>query len=303
MNKISRKEFLKTSALFASFFAIPKSMYGFNRFQDCGTFTILRDGAGFYTHQGGTIGFLVTPDASVAIDTQFPDMANAFIEGMKERSVSKLDVLVNTHHHGDHTGGNNELSVFASLHVAHKNVPLLMKEFAGDRKIPALPTTLYTDSWKKDIGKEVLHLYYFGSAHTKGDSIVVLENANIVHMGDVVFNRVHPFIDRPAGADIQNWISVLDSTLKLMDKDTIYIFGHGNPEYGVTGNSDDLRHKKAYLNAVLETAQKAINAGESKEEITKRESISGFEEHISFGVRLSPGFVLGVAYDELISEE
>ncbi|MDZ7717001.1 MAG: hypothetical protein U5J95_12380 [Balneolaceae bacterium] len=95
--------------------------------------------------------------------------------------------------------------------VAHENVPMLMKRSAEDSDAePTVPTTTYTDKWQMDAGDETVHVKYYGNAHTSGDSVIYFEKANVLHMGDLVFNRMNPYTDRPAGASIHN----LDQRIK-----------------------------------------------------------------------------------------
>ena len=85
-----------------------------------------------------------------------------------------------------------------------------------------------TKSGQTKVDDETITLRYLGPAHTDGDSITHFENANVVHMGDLIFNRRFPYIDKSAGASVKNWIQVLKQTQKLFDKDTIFIFGHAD---------------------------------------------------------------------------
>ena len=99
----------------------------------------------------------------------------------------------------------------------------------------------------KILEKKKSALYYYGAAHTNGDAVIHFKHANIVHVGDLVFNRRHPFVDRSAGANMQSWINVLDSTLKKFDKKTIFICGHSGENYDVTGSKDMLLSFQDYL--------------------------------------------------------
>jgi len=114
-----------------------------------------------------------------------------------------------------------------------------------------------------------------------------------------MFNKRHPFVDRPSGASIRNWIAVLESTVKDHAKDTVYIFGHAKDGMPVTGDQSHLMAMRDYLSAVLDTAKKAIDAGTSKEELQKSGPLPTFEDYMEAPPRLTLGTVLGVAYDEL----
>ncbi len=84
-----------------------------------------------------------------------------------------------------------------------------------------------------------MSINYYGAGHTNGDSVVHFKHANIAHVGDLVFNRRHPFVDRSAGANIQSWINVLDLTLKNFDNKTVFVCGHSGENYDVKGPSPD----------------------------------------------------------------
>lgn len=264
-------------------------------------FKPIRRDVGYFTARGGTIGWLVNKDAVAAIDTQFPDTARLFLEGLPGRNARQFDVVVNTHHHGDHTGGNGVLKPHARMIVGHANVPELQRaRAAADKKgdAPTPPDTTFAQTWRKELGGEVVSAKYFGAAHTKGDIVTHLEKANVIHMGDLMFNRLYPVIDRPGGASIQGWIGLLERVAKEYPADAIYIFGHANPKFSVTGSSKDLLVFRDYLSGLLDHVAKRIKAGEPKEKIVALENLPGFPDyHTPLPNRL--GQNLGVAFDEL----
>jgi glyoxylase-like metal-dependent hydrolase (beta-lactamase superfamily II) len=117
-------------------------------------------------------------------------------------------------------------------------------------------------------------------------------------MGDLVFNRMNPYTDRPAGGSMMNWIKILDTVADEYPEDAIYIFGHGKPEYGVTGSKKDLGVIQNYLSAIIEYVQKGIEQGKSKEEITGIKKLDGFEHFLYADFWTLPDN-LGVAYEEV----
>jgi cyclase len=270
-------------------------------------FKPLRRDAGYFTARGGTIGWLVNRDAAAAIDTQFADTAKLFLEGLPGRNGRKLDVVVNTHHHGDHTGGNAVFKPEAKMIVGHVNVPELQRaRAAADKKgdTPTSPDTTFADTWRKELGGEVVSAKYFGAAHTRGDIVTHLEKANVIHMGDLMFNRLYPVIDRPGGASIKGWVGILEQVAKTYPSDAIYIFGHGNPKFGVTGTSKDLLTFRDYLSGLLEHVEKKIKAGESKDRIVTLDNLPGFEDyHAPVGPQNRLPGNLSVAYDELTEKK
>lgn len=269
------------------------------------TFTPLRRNVGLFTGRGGTIGWLANAGGLVAVDTQFPDAAERFLAEFPNRNGRQFDLLINSHHHGDHVGGNPIFRPVTKSIVAHANVPDLMKA-AGARANPpqtsfTLPDTTFAETWRAELGDEVVSAKYYGAAHTKGDIVVTFERANVVHMGDLMFNRVYPVMDRPGGASTPGWISVIEKTVADHDNDTIYIAGHSkanDANFTVRCTRADLLVFRDYLAAMLAHVQKEIQAGKTKEEIVVLQNLPGFTDfHVERNSRL-PGN-LGATYDEL----
>ncbi len=268
-------------------------------------FRPLRRGVGLFTARGGTIGYLANKDVLAAVDTQFPDTAALFLAGLPGRGDRMLDVVINSHHHGDHTGGNFVLKPSTKTIVAHANVPKL--QFAAAEKAGTLAKQAYADTtfpevWRRELGDEIVTAQYHGVAHTSGDVIVTFERANVVHMGDLYFNRMYPVVDRSAGASFRHWITVLEEVAKTYPADAIYIFGHGSTKFGVTGKRDDLFVLRDYISALLAHVEKQIAAGEPKEKIVALENFPGFPDfHLPLPNRLAGN--LGAAYDELTEKK
>lgn len=268
-------------------------------------FRLLRRDVGIFTGRGGTIGWLANPDALLAVDTQFADTAALFLAGLPGRGGRKLDVVINTHHHGDHTGGNAIMKPATQSIVAHANVPKL--QFNAAEKAGTLTKQVYADTtfpnvWRRELGGEIVTAQYHGTGHTSGDVIVTFEKANVVHMGDLLFNRIYPVVDRPAGASFRHWITVLEEAAKTYPADAIYVFGHGSAKHGVTGKRGDLLVFRDYIAALLAHVEKQIANGEPKERIAALENFPGFADfHLPLPNRL--GGNLGAAYDELTEKK
>ena len=128
------------------------------------------------------------------------------------------------------------------------------------------------------------------------------EKANVVHMGDLLFNRAHPNIDRAAGASTGNWITVLEKVAKAHSNDAIFIAGHAKDNIVQCVKADLMRFRD-YLSLCMETARKARAAGQSRDELQKLTALKGFEDNASPNARLTLGFVLGLCYDELMEKK
>jgi glyoxylase-like metal-dependent hydrolase (beta-lactamase superfamily II) len=303
----SRRDFLATGAL-AAIAATLRPGSAFAALAQApapalpNVFTPIRRNVGHFTMRGGTVGWLVNPGGVAVVDSQFPTEAQALIEGLKTRSDGRaVDYLINTHHHGDHTGGNIAFRGVAKTVVSHKKAEEHMRQPPGGQP-PAdqlYPNIMFTGTWTADVGDEKIRARHYGRAHTSGDAVITFERANVAHMGDLMFHQRHPVVDRAAGATMRNWMSVLDQTAQDHDNDTVYIFGHANTNLPVTGGRADLAKFRDYLGAVLDFAEKQHKAGRTREEIlAMRDPLPGFESYGRFG---NPGArdPLTVAYEEV----
>ncbi|MEO0472379.1 MAG: MBL fold metallo-hydrolase [Bacteroidota bacterium] len=260
---------------------------------------LLRKNVGVFMERGGTIAWRIAEDGLVVVDTQFPDQSKHLIEEIRKQSDRKIDLLINTHHHGDHSSGNIAFKDMVGKVVAHENSKANQERVAVERGREAgqlYPDTTFTESWSESVGTENMRLHYLGAGHTNGDSLVHFEDANIVHMGDLLFNRRYPYIDRSSGADIKNWISLLRKAQGMFDQDTIFVFGHAFDPEKITGTKDDLAAKATFLEQLLDFVGKEIKAGKSKEEIEAATEIPGNTEWQGRGIKRG----LTAAYEELI---
>jgi cyclase len=268
-------------------------------------FTGVRRDVGIFTGRGGTIGFLINKDAVIAVDTQYPDTARICVDGLKERAGRGIDVVINTHHHGDHTGGNGVFKAEAKKIVAHARVPELQRMAAASAPAtappPVFPDATFDKTWTEKAGDETVTATFNGPGHTGGDAIIFFARAHVVHMGDLLFHERHPRVDRPAGASIRNWIVILEKAGKDFPTDTIYIAGHARD--GVTPAVDRraVLHFRDYLSAALDYTTKAIARGEAKDTIAAAAALPGFENYQGGGPLTLKG-VLENAYDELTAK-
>jgi glyoxylase-like metal-dependent hydrolase (beta-lactamase superfamily II) len=278
-------------------------------------FTPIRRNVGFYTGRGGAIGYMIDKGAVVVVDSQFPDSAKPCLDGLQERSKNRgVDLLMNTHHHGDHTQGNGVFRGVTKRIVAHARCVELQKEVAARAAKPGAPPPpepvvadrTFTDSWREQLGDEWIRGKFYGRAHTSGDIVITFERANVAHLGDLGFNRRHPVVDLPAGASMKNWINVLEMAVKDHNNDTVYIFGHSGPQkpavpgeppppmHPLTGPRAEVMHFRDYLSALLAFVDAQKKAGKTREEIIAiREPLKGFEAHGALTAN-----ILGNAFDD-----
>ncbi len=296
---MKRRNFLRQSGLSAGMLLMnSKALLAGIFHQNAYQMKELRGNVGIFTERGGTIAYLITPEGMAVVDSQFPEQAGHLIDELKKRSEKPLKFLINTHHHGDHSGGNIAFKGMAEHVVAHENSlknQRAVAEKANTLDKQLLPDLTFTDTWKQKLGKETIKTYYFGPGHTNGDSIIHFENANIAHMGDLLFNRRYPFVDRAAGASVKNWANVLDKTLKQFDNKTLFVCGHAfDPEKIVIGK-EDIKVFGDYLSRLRDFAEKEVKAGKSKEDFLKNTSVPGVTAMQGDGIQRS----LQAAYEEV----
>ncbi len=248
---------------------------------------MLTDEIGIFTEKGGTILFMISNEGIVIVDSQFPETSQHLIDELKKQSAQPFRLLINTHHHGDHSSGNISFKDLVPHVLAHENSKANQQRVAKEKKNEEkqlYPDLTYNNTWSEKIADEEIQLHYFGAAHTNGDSLVEFKKANIVHLGDLMFNRRHPYIDMTAGANINNWITVLDKTFETFNKKTKFICGHAAEGYDVIVKRNDLKLFGDYLGKTLQFVESEIKAGKSKDDILKATEIPGAPEWKGAGI-------------------
>jgi glyoxylase-like metal-dependent hydrolase (beta-lactamase superfamily II) len=285
---MNRRTFISQTALTAGALTFFQNDLLAALFQEPWKISMLTDDIGVFTERGGTILFYLSKKGIAVVDSQFPDQSKHLIDELKKRSEKPFSMLINTHHHGDHTGGNIAFKGLVEHVIAHENSKTNQVNSAKQNKNEdkqLYPDQTYTSTWCQKLGKEKICLHYFGAGHTNGDSFVHFQHANIVHCGDLVFNRRHPFVDRGAGANMKSWITVLDKALITFDSKTRFVYGHAGTGYEITGTADDLKAFRDYIGNVLKFVEGEIKAGKSKDEILKATLIPGSEAWKTEGIQ------------------
>ena len=198
-----RRTFLQNTALTLGALTLAQQNLFSNWFEDPWKIKMLTDSIGIFTERGGTIAFMLSKKGIVVVDSQFPDQSKHLIDALKKKSEKPFKLLINTHHHGDHTAGNISFKGIAEHVLAHENSLKNQKNVAIANKSEdkqLYPDQTFGTDWCQKFGKEKICLHYFGAGHTNGDALIHFQHANIVHTGDLMFNRRHPFVDRYDGA-------------------------------------------------------------------------------------------------------
>ena len=192
---------------------------------------------------GGNIGVSTGVDWLLIIDDQYAPLAAKIRAALSQLNPDAPKFLLNTHFHGDHTGGNADFGV-ASIIIAHENVRGRL--VAEDSPSSALPVITFDDDVTVHFNGENITLIHMPRGHTDTDSVVMFEDSNVVHMGDHFFNGSFPFVDLANGGTVQGYLSNLEKALSWIDDDTSVIPGHGP-----LGSKADLL---AFYNVVKDTS-------------------------------------------------
>lgn len=206
-----------------------------DRDDDIGSIKVT-DNIHMLTGNGGNIGVLIGTDGTFMIDDKFAPLSEAIVAKVEALGGAAPKYLLNTHFHGDHTGGNENLGKSGSLIVAHENVRKRLaagSEIAAFKMVmppqsgAALPVITFSRDIRFYLNGETIDVVHVPAAHTDGDSFVHFPDANVIHTGDVVFNGFYPFIDVAHGGTVSGMIDATDSILALADERTRIIPGHG----------------------------------------------------------------------------
>ncbi|MDQ3673148.1 MAG: MBL fold metallo-hydrolase [Gemmatimonadota bacterium] len=185
---------------------------------------------------GGNIGLSVGTDDAFIIDDQYAPMTAKIKAAIATVTSKPVRFVVNTHWHGDHTGGNEAMAGSGALIFAHDNVRRRMssEQFmaAFNNRVPAspeaaLPVVTFSDTISFFINGDTARVFHVRNAHTDGDAIIVFRKANVVHMGDTFFNGIYPFIDVSTGGSMAGMIAAANQALAMSTASTRFIPGHG----------------------------------------------------------------------------
>jgi glyoxylase-like metal-dependent hydrolase (beta-lactamase superfamily II) len=220
--------------------------------------------------EGGNIGLSTGPDGSVLVDTEFAPLNEKIRAAVKAAGGSDIKFVVNTHWHGDHTGGNEPLGKAGALIVAHNNVRQRMstEQFmaAFDQKVPpspaaALPTLTFPSRATFHWNGTTVNVFHVDNAHTDGDSIIHFTDLNAFHMGDTYVKDQYPFIDRSSEGSIDGLIAAAEAVLARSDASTRIIPGHG-----ALANRSDLQRYHDMLVGARGKIKALVDQGKTEDE-------------------------------------
>ena len=226
--------------------------------------------------RGGNIGLFIGNDGVFMIDDQFANITPKILEAIKKITNKPVTYLVNTHWHGDHTGGNENMQKEGAVIISHENVRKRMSVDAMVRgKLKkaapksALPVITFTDDMMFHLNGEDILVSHVHNAHTDGDAHIYFTKSNVMHMGDTYFQGKFPYIDVDSGGSIDGYIASAEKAIMLADDETVIIPGHMS-----LSNKKELTAFKNMLVTLRDRIAKEIAKGKTLEEVAVNKEIT-----------------------------
>lgn len=263
----------------------------------------LADNLYYLEGQGGNIGVSVGEDGVFLIDDQFAPLTERILAAIRVVTDQPVRFVLNTHHHADHTGGNENLGRAGAVIVAHENVRALLRNglTSGDLdqllttdQRAGLPVVTYTESVRFHLNGEDIHGFYIGPAHTNGDSFVHFQNANVIHTGDVFRTTGYPFVDTNANGSFLGIVAAYEMLLEISNPDTVFVPGHGVPS-----SQDDVREQLDMFYTIRDRVKAGIDGGLSLERIQSGNPTAEYDARWAGG-RVKGPDLAAVIYNELM---
>jgi len=262
----------------------------------------LAEGVYMLQGAGGNIGLSVGADAAFLIDDQYAPLTPKIKAAVAALTSKPVKFVLNTHWHGDHSGGNKDFGEAGTLIVAHENVRKRMSteqfiEAFGMKTPPsepaALPVVTFADSVTFHLNGDEIYAFHVAPAHTDGDSVVQFRKANVLHGGDTFFNGMYPFIDLSSGGSVNGMIAAADRMLALAGDGTKIIPGHGP-----LGTKADLKAYRDMLATARDRVAALVKAGKTLEETTAAKPLAELDAKWGQGFLKADPFV-SILYKDL----
>jgi cyclase len=251
---------------------------------------------------GGNIGLSVGKDAAFLVDDQFAPLTPKLLAAIKAITDKPVRFVVNTHWHGDHTDGNENLANGGAVIVAHDNVRVRMssEQFIAvfnSRTPPAppkaLPLVTFSETVAFHLNDEDIHVVHVPPAHTDGDAIIHFTQANVLHLGDTFFNGMYPFIDVSTGGSQEGMVGAANAALRYANDSTRIIPGHGP-----LATRADLVAYRDMMVKVRDRVAALIKQGKTREQVIAAKPTADLDAKWATGF-LKPDVFLGIVYDSM----
>jgi cyclase len=261
-------------------------------------------GGNLYTlvGEGGTIGVLAGPDGVLMVDSQFAPLGDKIVAAIKQISDGRIRFLINTHVHGDHTGGNENIGRLGAAILARENLRTRLAKPApqasGQPGVPApplaLPVLTYDAPTTIHMNGEDVQLIPVPAAHTDGDTMVYFPNANVIMTGDFYRSIGYPNIDRTNGGTMNGMLAGFDAVIKLARPDTKIVPGHG----AIVDKTAVAAHKDMMI-AVRDKVAALVRQNKSQEETVAAKPTADFDAKVTGATATTADRFVGQLYQEL----
>ncbi len=222
---------------------------------------------------GGNITMLVGEYVFLIDDGILPT-GSLLIEFAEKEAGRSIDIVINTHVHGDHVGGNAALAEDGTLIIAHDNIRKRLLDDPAEAGGPGgLPTITFSDAMTFHINGHEAFVFHVATAHTDGDAVIHFRDINVIHAGDLHFNYLFPFIDLDNGGDVTGYIAGQKRIIAMADDDTIIIPGHGP-----IAKKSDLQIAVDMLIDAEARVKKLVDAGMTQEQVVAENPLADYHD-------------------------
>jgi len=245
--------------------------------------------------RGGNVGISTGKDGLYIIDDQVKQVTGPLLQAIRKISTQPIRFVINTHYHGDHTGGNEVIGAAGTVIIAHDNsrkrltteqVSVFMNSTTPAAAHAALPVVTFNDQMSLHLNGETATAYYVANGHTDGDAIIHFPVSNVIHMGDMFFNGLYPYVDLDAGGSVQGMVAAADLALSMANESTRIIPGHGP-----LGMTEDLKNYRDFLIEASTNVQALIDQDMKLEQIIAAEPTKEWDESLGKTWITPPQFV------------
>lgn len=224
---------------------------------------------------GGNIGLLVGGDYVAMIDDGLEPVAAKLLDYVKEHTGRPINFMINTHVHGDHAGGNAHFANDGTVIFAHDNIrKRLLADPTPAGGADGLPVVTFSAGVTFHMNDIEAHVVHLPNAHTDGDAVIHFPAVNVIHTGDIMFNKLFPFIDLDNGGSVDGYIAAQQTLLTMADADTIFIPGHGE-----IASKADLEQNLAVLVEGRNRVKALVEAGKTEDAVVAANPLADYEDY------------------------